>query len=95
MLTWAFNTSRENVFNSAQAKAALISNGAPSVQFDIYSNKELGGMGMAWWSQENLSRFQSFVPLRPLPSSPIPYTFPPRPAQPIFAPGRDYEIGGP
>jgi hypothetical protein len=84
MLTWAFNTSARNVFDSANAKADLFRGGATSVEFDIYQNTQLGGMGMAWWSQENVSRFPSFAPLSPLPNSPVPYRFPARPPAPAY-----------
>lgn len=52
-----------------------LGSGGQSVTFDIFQNRQLGGNGMAYYSQENLPRFQRITPLNPLPASPTPYKF--------------------
>jgi len=65
MLSWAYNPSTENVIRSAQNAAQAIASGATYHTFDIYQNKQLGGIGMGAYAQQYLPKFSAFQPLIP------------------------------
>jgi len=75
MLTWAFNTSIDNVVSSAEAVRSSLDAGAQSVAFDVYQNSQMQGGGMAVHSIQNLPLFPTIQPLVPLAPSAVPYTF--------------------